>query len=170
MKTISRLVLLVGIVIWCVGCDQMTKVVATAALSSGPAVSYFGDTVRLSYAENAGGFLSFGDHFSPTVRSWIFGGVPALTILVLLVIIVRSPTLRQTHLVAMALYIGGGLGNLIDRVVFGVVRDFLNVGVGPVRTGIFNLADVAVMAGVVILCFVAANAAVDDSYADSRER
>ena len=47
--------------------------------------------------------------------------------------------------------IGGGAGNLIDRIQYdGVVIDFLNVGVGPVRTGVFNVADVAVIAGVLL--------------------
>ena len=52
----------------------------------------------------------------------------------------------------MALVVGGGLGNLVDRVMReGAVVDFLNVGIGPVRTGIFNMADVFIVAGVSFL-------------------
>jgi signal peptidase II len=52
---------------------------------------------------------------------------------------------------AGALFCGGGLGNWIDRVArSGYVVDFLQCGIGPVRTGIFNLADVAVMAGALL--------------------
>ena len=60
--------------------------------------------------------------------------------------------LRLATLIALALYIGGGLGNLIDRLFNnGVVVDFMNVGVGSLRTGIFNVADMAIMAAVAIL-------------------
>ena len=47
----------------------------------------------------------------------------------------------------MALFLAGALSNLIDRIAVGSVIDFLNVGIGPLRTGIFNVADVAIMAG-----------------------
>jgi signal peptidase II len=56
----------------------------------------------------------------------------------------------------LALFVAGGASNWIDRVARGSVVDFLNVGVGPVRTGVFNVADVAIMlgAGVVVLATV----------------
>ena len=58
---------------------------------------------------------------------------------------------RGWGLIAVALFASGGASNLIDRLVRGSVIDFMNVGVGPVRTGIFNVADVAVMAGAALL-------------------
>jgi len=55
---------------------------------------------------------------------------------------------------SVALIVGGGVSNLIDRVRYGgYVVDFLNVGIGPLRTGIFNVADMAIMAGVVLWAF-----------------
>ncbi len=54
---------------------------------------------------------------------------------------------------ALSLFCGGGLGNLADRLIHdGYVTDFLNIGLGPLRTGIFNVADVALMAGCLLLC------------------
>jgi signal peptidase II len=56
--------------------------------------------------------------------------------------------------VSIALIVGGGVSNLIDRLRYGgYVVDFLNVGIGPVRTGIFNVADMAIMLGVVLWLF-----------------
>jgi signal peptidase II len=56
--------------------------------------------------------------------------------------------------VSVALIVGGGVSNLIDRMRYGgYVVDFLNVGIGPVRTGIFNVADMAIMVGVVLWAF-----------------
>jgi signal peptidase II len=53
---------------------------------------------------------------------------------------------------ALALVLGGGSSNLIDRFVNdGYVVDFINLGAGPIRTGIFNVADVAITAGVLLL-------------------
>jgi signal peptidase II len=47
--------------------------------------------------------------------------------------------------------VAGGASNWIDRLAFGRVVDFMNVGLGPLRTGIFNVADVAIMVGVGLL-------------------
>ena len=54
-------------------------------------------------------------------------------------------------LVGACLLWTGGVSNVLDRAARGFVVDFLNVGVGPVRTGIFNVADVAVMLGVALV-------------------
>jgi signal peptidase II len=51
----------------------------------------------------------------------------------------------------LTLFVAGGASNWLDRVVRGSVIDFINIGFGPVRTGIFNLADVAIMAGVAMV-------------------
>ena len=49
------------------------------------------------------------------------------------------------------MFLAGGLSNLVDRIAMGSVIDFLNIGIGPIRTGIFNVADVAIMAGIALL-------------------
>ncbi len=90
-----------------------------------PAGAGPGDS-RNRYVENRGGFLSAGANLPPTVRTAI----------------------------GLALFLAGGASNWIDRVVRGSVIDFLNVGIGPVRTGVFNVADVAIMLGVAIIAFV----------------
>jgi signal peptidase II len=55
-------------------------------------------------------------------------------------------------LIALALFLGGGIGNLIDRLTNdGRVIDFMHIGFGFLRTGIFNVADMALMTGVVLL-------------------
>ena len=75
------------------------------------------------------------------------------TALVLLGTVVMAVRLRWSGppLVGLALVFAGGASNLLDRVAHGTVIDFMNVGVGPLRTGIFNVADVAIMMGVVLL-------------------
>lgn len=58
--------------------------------------------------------------------------------------------------VAWSLVLSGGLGNLVDRIINdGRVIDFMNIGIGSLRTGIFNVADVCITVGVVVLIFQA---------------
>ena len=68
-----------------------------------------------------------------------------------LLFVVRSKKLSSFAVVPSALIIGGGLSNLVDRIINqGAVIDFLNVGIGSLRTGILNLADMAIMVGMFI--------------------
>jgi signal peptidase II len=134
-----------------VSCDQVTKIVAQSRLKSEPSLSCLGGMVRLTYAENPGGFLSLGASLPSEVRSWLFVPLTAMLLVGLGVVLVRDGTLSTTKVVGLSLMAAGAAGNLIDRVAFGTVRDFLNVGIGPLRTGVFNVADFAVTTGVVLL-------------------
>jgi signal peptidase II len=139
-------------VVACVGCDQKTKSLARDHLRGKVTASYLGDTIRLDYAENPGGFLSLGDSIPRPWRTAVFtigAGASLAAILLYALLASRSGTYQ---VLALSLFCGGGMSNLIDRVIYGGnVRDFLNVGLGPVRTGIFNLADVAILAGSFLL-------------------
>jgi len=73
---------------------------------------------------------------------------------VLLLLVIKERAGDPLRLTGSALLAGGGIGNLIDRVINdGRVADFVSLGLGPVRTGIFNVADVAVMAGAMLLLY-----------------
>jgi signal peptidase II len=144
-------VALLGIVVACVACDQGAKRLAEAHLAPGERISLLGDTVRLELAHNAGAFLSLGSALPEHVRAYLFTWGVGLVVLGVLVAALRARTPPRTT-VAAALAAAGGLGNLWDRIASGGwVVDFLNVGVGPLRTGIFNVADVFLTAAVAIL-------------------
>jgi signal peptidase II len=136
------------LVVACVGCDQATKRLATSNLRGGPPRSYFSGLVRLEYALNSGGFLSLGSRLPAPVRPWIFVGLNGLLMAALATDLLAGRDVSAAQGVAMLLVLAGGLGNLIDRLFnHGQVIDFLVVGVGPVRTGVFNVADMAVTFG-----------------------
>jgi signal peptidase II len=79
------------------------------------------------------------------------GAVPLLLVGVG-VFVWRSAANTSLHVVALGLVAGGGLANWLDRVVDdGAVTDFVSLGIGTLRTGIFNLADVAIVLGVLLL-------------------
>jgi signal peptidase II len=149
LRTSARLILLVLIAASTIGCDRATKQLATALLADKPAQSWLADSVRLTYAENTGGFLSLGARLPPGARGAIFTVATGILLGVLLVALLRARGSFARSL-GVALFLAGGFSNWIDRVLRGSVVDFLNVGVGWLRTGIFNVADVAIMLGVAI--------------------
>jgi len=151
MEPLRRVALLGAIVVCCVSCDQATKTVATAQLAGRPPISLVGDTIRFSYAETPGGFLSLGVSLPGRIRAWVFGLLPAVAVLTLLAVAVRLHSPNRLQLVAVSLLIARGTANIIDRVTYGVVRDFLNIGIGSVRTGVFNVADFAITVSTVLL-------------------
>jgi len=150
-RSARRLFLILAIVLGCVGCDQATKRAASLSLKGEEPVSLLGDTVRLSYHENAGGFLSLGSDLPKEARFWAFFVAPTLVILGITILVARRPSLNGLDALALSLMCAGALGNVIDRASLGVVRDFLNVGIGPLRTGIFNVADVSITLAVALL-------------------
>lgn len=135
-----------------IGCDRVTKHVATAVLADKATQSFLGDTLRLQYAQNMGGFLGLGSELSPIVRTSVFTVAAGVVLAVLLIGLVRSRWSFWPSL-GIALLFAGGISNWIDRALHGSVVDFLNIGVGGLRTGIFNFADVAIMLGIAIFLF-----------------
>lgn len=152
MKTNVRIAIILLTVLGCVGCDQATKALARKHLPLQQVISLFNDTVRLEHTENPGAFLSLGDTLSSTARRLLFTLGGAVLVTATAVWAFRSRRMSVSQIVGAALICGGGLGNVIDRVSQGGnVTDFLNVGVGSVRTGIFNFADMVLMLGVALL-------------------
>ncbi|MEZ5445360.1 MAG: signal peptidase II [Gammaproteobacteria bacterium] len=135
-----------------VGCDQVTKALAREHLAARAPISVFHDVVRLQYAENRGAFLSAGAHLEETTRQRLLIGGPAALLTLVATYLLFAPRLSMPAIAGLGLVIAGGVGNLVDRVVnAGIVIDFLNVGIGPWRTGIFNLADLFLTTGVLVV-------------------
>jgi signal peptidase II len=133
-----------------IGCDRVTKHMAATALADSPARSFLADTFRLEYAENTGAFLGLGGDWPPRVRTAVFTIGNGL-LLVALVTLAAWGRWSRLAVAGVALFVAGGASNLVDRITYGMVIDFMNVGIGPVRTGIFNVADMAIMLGAGLL-------------------
>ena len=146
------LVISTAILVLSVALDRWTKVLAQQHLRGTPRKSWLWDTVRLEYAENSGAFLSLGASLSPELRNAIFSWAVGLLLAALVVAVYVRKDLSVRARLALAAVAAGGLGNLYDRVFeHGRVTDFMNLGIGPVRTGIFNVADIAIVVGVALL-------------------
>jgi len=132
------------------GCDRVTKHLASASLADKPPRSFLMDTVRFEYAENTGAFLSLGSRLPDSLRSSIFSFGVGAVLLILLFVVVRQRW-SGLALAGATLVLSGGASNLLDRFLHGRVVDFINIGVAGLRTGIFNVADVAIMIGVLLI-------------------
>jgi signal peptidase II len=147
----ARAVLLGSVLVTCIGCDHATKIAATNLLPH-EGISLAADFLRLHLVYNHGAFLGIGATLPIAARVVILGGLVPLGLFATIVWLLRSAAVSHLQLVAIGTIVGGGLGNWIDRLVHdGRVTDFISLGVGPLRTGIFNLADVAVVGGALLL-------------------
>jgi signal peptidase II len=153
MYQAKRIAVMLVVLLTTVGCDQATKSMAQTHLSSAEPRAFLNGLFWLRYAENPGAFLSFGATLPPQLQGWFFTVFVAIILAVLFVIALR--TALRGHpivIVALALFLGGGIGNLIDRLTnSGRVIDFMHITVGSLRTGIFNVADMALLGGVLLL-------------------
>jgi signal peptidase II len=148
----KRTVLVSLVLLSSVGCDRVTKEVAEDSLRGLGRISMLRDTARLEYVENRGAFLGVGAKLPEPARTILLTGGVAVMVAVLLgvALLARGNTRLQTA--AWALIASGGLGNLWDRIGRdGAVVDFLNLGIGTLRTGVFNVADLAIVVGVGVL-------------------
>jgi signal peptidase II len=151
---LRRLLLILTVLVSCVGCDQTSKLVARTYLPQTQRVSLLGGSIRLEIAKNYGAFLSMGESIPQPWRAVLLSAGVAVLLAALLTYALFNSSGNPLVVPALGMVAGGGLSNLIDRWVYGgYVLDFLNVGVGPVRTGIFNVADVCILVGVVLLLF-----------------
>jgi signal peptidase II len=132
-----------------IGCDRVTKHAATETLAGMPMKSFLMDTVRLTYAENTGGFLSLGADLPRPIRTAVFTIATGVTLLILAILAWRHAW-QPWRTTGLSLFIAGGVSNWIDRLADGRVVDFLNIGIGWLRTGVFNVADIAIVLGVVL--------------------
>jgi signal peptidase II len=130
-----------------VGCDHATKVAAHAALDQRAAVVLVPGVLDLHYAENRDTAFSMlrGVHFPGKVA--LLGAISALGLGAVLVAWWRRRTASHAEQAAYALLAAGAVGNGIDRLASGYVVDFIEIHRWP----IFNFADVAIVAGAVLL-------------------
>lgn len=151
MSRTSRLRWMLVLLVAFVGLDQATKYYAVTHWDGLHEQSLLGGILRIKLAKNDGAFLSMLGNQSPTVRFAVLVIGNAIGMTVLAVILLRSSQIDRWTFFAWALVFVGGIGNLIDRVLIRAVIDFLILGYGPIHTGIFNVADMAITAGFLML-------------------
>jgi len=134
--------------------DRITKILAVNYLQGRETLSYFYDTVMLRYTENTGAFLSMGAAWPDWLKYILLLAVPIAVCLYGLYYCAFKLT-EKNLIIAFVCIIGGGLGNLVDRLIYDFhVVDFLNFGISSLRTGILNVADMSVTFAVIYLLVI----------------
>jgi signal peptidase II len=140
--------IIVVIFILTVAFDQWTKHLIRSDMSLGQSIPVLGDFIRLTYVENPG--IAFGIRVS---QGWIFTVLSILASIGIIVYLVTQWKESVWIKSGLTLILGGAIGNLIDRIAYAKVVDFMDVGFGTVRWPVFNVADAAVVIGMFILFF-----------------
>jgi len=152
---VIKKVIIIALVLLNIGCDQISKNVVRKNIDARETIELIGQNFILTKVENSGAMLGFGSELSPILKIIFLQALPVLVLLVLLVRILRKSDMNKWLIFAFACVIGGGIGNLIDRIAYGEVTDFFHIDLGGYfKTGIFNMADVSVTMGVLVILFL----------------
>lgn len=161
MKLTKRTTYIFLVIILTIAADQISKVlvrthvIGRTEISASERIPIVGEYFTLMNVENTGAFLGMGSDLNPTLRVILLLILPILVLGFVLRHILKDMSLDNWSLFAFASIIGGGIANVYDRIVYGSVTDFLFIDLGGVfKTGIFNLADLSVTTGMIILVFV----------------
>jgi signal peptidase II len=157
-KILSKKISIVfSILLVLVALDQWTKHLAVKHLKNIAPINYVDGMFQLLYAENPGAFLGMGGNMSSTARFVIFGLFVAIGLAVMFWSILKNK-ISDSETLAYSFILAGGIGNVIDRLTHdnGHVIDFMFIDLkfaDLARTGVFNIADIAIVIGVILLLF-----------------
>jgi signal peptidase II len=152
---LTRKHIFIGItIVLTVAFDQISKIIVRTHVEPGSVSPIIGDFFQLMNVENTGAFLGMGSDLNPTIKLIVLLILPVVVLGLVLRHILKDKTLDNWSLFAFSSIIGGGIANVYDRFAYGSVTDFLYLRLTDVlRTGIFNLADISVTTGMLILVF-----------------
>ena len=147
----KRNILITIIVLLGIAFDQISKVWVRNNFESYIETSIVGDIFTLIKVENTGAFLGMGSELPETLRVLLLIVVPVIVLVGITVYTYLEKSLDKTSIIGFSLIIGGGVGNIFDRIVYGSVTDFLYLNFEFFKTGIFNIADLSVTTGMILI-------------------
>lgn len=150
-KGLFRTFIIILILISNIGCDQVSKNLVRNNMNYHEQISVIDHYFTLTKVENTGAFLSFGVLFPPAVKLILLTILPLIVIGLALIYILTKQQISNWRILGICFIIGGGLGNIYDRIAFGSVTDFLHIDFVLFQTGIFNIADASVMLGMFLI-------------------
>ena len=136
-----------------ISCDQLSKSLVRSNVDDNESISMLNNHITLMKVENAGAFLSLGDTLPLLVRLALLILLPVMVLGFGLFFIFRKKDISMATLIGICCVLGGGIGNVFDRIMYGSVTDFLHIDFILFQTGVFNLADVSIMVGIFIVLF-----------------
>lgn len=133
--------------------DQATKSAVMSAFSTHETLPVIPGFFHLTYIRNPGAAFGFLAKASPAFRSLFFSGVAVVAVLFILYFLIREKDGGIPLTLSLSLICGGATGNLLDRVRFGEVVDFLDFSIGGYHWPAFNVADSAISVGAFLLLY-----------------
>ena len=132
--------------------DQISKILIRNNVEQYSDIKLIGEYFILTNVENSGAFLGMGSGFSPIMKSVFLIILPIIVLISIIIYVYRDKEIDKVSLIGFSIIIGGGIGNIFDRIIYGSVTDFLFIDLGGIfRTGIFNIADLAVTTGMILI-------------------
>ena len=144
---LPKKLLILALIAMNVACDQWSKEYVRRHVQPESYTELAGPSFILTRVENSGAFLGLGQKWGPWTKRILLNGIPIALLVYLGYRIVFRSEWEGLMLTGLCCIIGGGLGNLWDRLLLGSVTDFFQLRAGAVHTGIFNMADVSVSLG-----------------------
>lgn len=145
---IKRIVLVFTLIILNIGCDQVSKNMVREQVEFRSTTEIIGKTFILTNVENSGAFLGMGSDLNPIIKTILLLVLPIAVLLFVLHYLLTKKDIDNLTIIGLSFIVGGGIGNMYDRILYGQVTDFFHIDFGGVfKTGIFNMADVSVMVG-----------------------
>ena len=142
--------LLLSVVI--IAADRLTKMLVSARVPLGEGIPVIPGFLRITHWLNEGAAFSlFADSASPNAVRWGLIAFSALAAIAVLIALIRLGSRITIATVALALVLGGALGNLHDRVAYGSVVDFIEVHIFGYHWPDFNVADSSIVIGACLL-------------------
>jgi signal peptidase II len=134
-----------------IGCDQFSKNIIREHFSDNQQVSYINNHLTFTRVENAGAFLSVGHTLPRPFKLILLAVIPLMVLGFGVLYILTRRNLALTTVLGICFMVGGGIGNIYDRIIYGSVTDFLHIDFVLFQTGVFNLADVSIMSGLFMI-------------------
>ena len=152
-KRIFRILFIIVILVSNIGCDQISKNIVRQNVEYNTQINVVEDYVILTKVENTGAFLGLGNSIPRPIYKLLMILFPLVLLAYALYYMIRRNNLSLLLIIGLTFVIGGGLGNIFDRILYGSVTDFLYFDFVLFHTGIVNMADISVTLGFFMILY-----------------
>jgi signal peptidase II len=150
-KQFAKAFLICSILLINVGCDQISKMAIRKKVALDEEISVIKNHFIITKVENEGAFLSLGRNLPDALKFILLSLIPLVVLIYASIFVITKSNLSKATIAGACFVIGGGLGNIYDRIIRGSVTDFLHLDFVIFKTGIFNFADVSIMTGFAVI-------------------
>lgn len=148
-----RNLLIIMILISNISCDQISKNIVRQNIETSTQINVISNYLVLTKVENTGAFLGLGNSIPRWMYKILMIILPLIVIGYALYFLFKRNNLPNLLSIGISFVIGGGIGNIYDRILYGSVTDFLYFDFVLFHTGIVNMADISVTIGFFMIMY-----------------